>query len=1072
MSRGRKKVGFTNGSGKGFTNGAGRGMTNGLGRTNGLTNGSGRTNGLTNGSGRGRTNGLTNGNGRTNGLTNGTGRTNGRGRTNGLTNGVRGRTNGLTNGTGRTNGFTNGRGRTNGLTNGLGRTNGLTNGLGRTNGLTNGLGRTNGLTNGLGRTNGMTNGLRLQRINNQRGAVAPRKLSFILILTFLILMPVTFAILLPGTVSVQAVQVDAKFKDWDKMTHYTDTAMYSDPVLDISEFAVAVDKTDFFAYVQAQGNLLSRPSIDRYFVFIDADGSAATGYAAVGLGAEYVVEAYGYNAGSWQVSSSKFFGADQSNWSAFGNIGSGHAESVGAEMELKASLDSELSVGGATRVRFATMTGSAIAEVCAPVVDGANGALVITQMPQDVAGIVTTDSLLSLQLRAVGKDVVANSLTVSSVGVAANQGGFTTGTIAVNTAVTVAVTGDVAALANGTLVKASVSMASVTSATYNVNGNGLAAYAKVSPTSIAIDGAFADWASITKTSDGAADVTNPNIDIVENAAAAQSSTFFAYVKFNGAGKAMSGMAVPSVRVVPTGGGGGGGGGTTVLPRVAGEDLTRIYIDSVAGGSAIGGIQADYLVEVRGKNGAITAKNLMTWPGMSMVSVISSEAGANALEASVPLALIGSPTGTIRMFVETTDWEKKVDTTTGMTFNFNAMTRSAPGDGLDSFGSPVIFNSASTPYIATAFDSTDSKIVVAYQDTWGNFNYGVVRVGTVSGSSISFGAATTFNSAVTRDISVTFTTDSKVLIAYSSGAGFVGTAKIGTVSGTSITSFGPAAIFHSGITGDISVAWNTVVDRAVIAYTDYSLMYYGNAIVGSISGTTITFGSAYVFSSYEAHCSSAAFVQNSGDDVIVIAFCDSLHGGSTVVGTVSGLTIIFGPVQSFYGDVTTSISVTYDHIHGYVVIAYRPDSGAMYGTAIVGQVAGAGASMSWFSSAVFNYADTWFISATFDVNINKVVIAYSDGGNSYYGTVALGTISVTGTSITFDTPEVFATVDTGVISTVYDSINHKVVICYQDNDHVGAGNGIVMSEPEFPTIAVPIIFCVLPFVVFRARKRKD
>src|SRR2546421_3051370 len=87
----RRRAGMTNGL-KGRTNGLrGRtnGLTNGLGRTNGLTNGVGRTNGLTNG--LGHTNGLTNGLGRTNGLTNGLGRTNG------ITNGL-GRTNGLTNG--------------------------------------------------------------------------------------------------------------------------------------------------------------------------------------------------------------------------------------------------------------------------------------------------------------------------------------------------------------------------------------------------------------------------------------------------------------------------------------------------------------------------------------------------------------------------------------------------------------------------------------------------------------------------------------------------------------------------------------------------------------------------------------------------------------------------------------------------------------------------------------------------------------------------------------------------------------------------------------------------------------
>src|SRR5438309_2510192 len=88
----RRRAGMTNGL---------KGRTNGLrGRTNGLTNGLGRTNGLTNG--LGRTNGLTNGLGHTNGLTNGPGRTSG------LTNGL-GRTNGITNGLGRTNGLAGGR---------------------------------------------------------------------------------------------------------------------------------------------------------------------------------------------------------------------------------------------------------------------------------------------------------------------------------------------------------------------------------------------------------------------------------------------------------------------------------------------------------------------------------------------------------------------------------------------------------------------------------------------------------------------------------------------------------------------------------------------------------------------------------------------------------------------------------------------------------------------------------------------------------------------------------------------------------------------------------------------------
>jgi hypothetical protein len=542
----------------------------------------------------------------------------------------------------------------------MGRTNGLTNGLGRTNGLTNGMGRTNGLTNGLGQTNGMTNGFGPRRMNDQ-GAVHPKKLSLILIVVFVIVMPVSLGLLIQSQpVPGQVANIDGKFEEWSKFTRYVDTAQYSDAALDITEFSVAADGADFFAYINAHGPLLANARVDRYFAFIDADGSAASGYSALGLGAEYVVEAYGHSAGGWSVSPMRFSGTDQQNWSAFGQIGPGYAESVGTELELRATLDAEIALGGTARIRFASMTGSAMADVCDPIVDGKNGALVVSQAPQDASGIVSGTNLLTLQLRAVGDDVTVNSMATTP---AYTLVGFSAGTIAANQAMTVQVTTDVASISAGTLVKASVTSVGVQAATYNVVGKGLAAYANSAPASVAIDGAFADWNSISKTSDAAGDVDNPGIDIVEEAAATQSTNFLAYVKLNGAGQAMSGMAVPQARTVPSGGGGGGGGGggTAVLPRVAGEDLCRFYIDSVSGGSSIGGISADYVLELRGMNGAILSKNLYTYPARALVASVSAETGAGAIEAGVALASIGSPAGTVRMYVETTDWERNVDT---------------------------------------------------------------------------------------------------------------------------------------------------------------------------------------------------------------------------------------------------------------------------------------------------------------------------------------------------------------------------------------------------------------------------
>ena len=54
----------------------------------------------------------------------------------------------------------------------------------------------------------------------------------------------------------------------------------------------------------------------------------------------------------------------------------------------------------------------------------------------------------------------------------------------------------------------------------------------------------------------------------------------------------------------------------------------------------------------------------------------------------------------------------------------------------SFGTPTVFNSASTSYISPTYDPDDGKIVIAFEDG-GNSSYGTAMVGTVSGSSCQF-----------------------------------------------------------------------------------------------------------------------------------------------------------------------------------------------------------------------------------------------------------------------------------------------------------------------------------------------
>ncbi len=109
----------------------------------------------------------------------------------------------------------------------------------------------------------------------------------------------------------------------------------------------------------------------------------------------------------------------------------------------------------------------------------------------------------------------------------------------------------------------------------------------------------------------------------------------------------------------------------------------------------------------------------------------------------------------------------------------------------SAGSPVVFESAEIDRTQTVFDSQNNKIIITFRDA-GNSYYGTAIVGTVDNSdnSISFGTPVVVESA-TLGFFGTLSFDSsnnKVVVPYEIGS--QGKVKIGTVSGTDI-SFGSA-----------------------------------------------------------------------------------------------------------------------------------------------------------------------------------------------------------------------------------------------------------------------------------------
>jgi len=364
------------------------------------------------------------------------------------------------------------------------------------------------------------------------------------------------------------------------------------------------------------------------------------------------------------------------------------------------------------------------------------------------------------------------------------------------------------------------------------------------------------------------------------------------------------------------------------------------------------------------------------------------------------------------------------------------------------GTEVVFESATTPHKGITFDSSNNRIVIAYRDG-GNSNYGTAVVGTVSGTSISFGTPATFDTGGTIDpIEIGFDSNSnKVVIAYRDGGDSdKGKAIVGTVdsSDNSIT-FGSEVEFNGGNTGYINVVFDSSNNKIVIVYTDYGNSSYGTAIVGTVSGTSISFGSEVVFESAASYYVGASF--DSSNNKIVVAYSDDGNSGhgTAIVGTVSGTSISFGTAAVFNAANTTSgfpnnFPVVFDSSNNKIVIAYADEGAGGDGFAIVGTVSGT--SISFGSEVEFHNDDIYGVAGVFDPSSNKVVISYGDENNSTHGKFILGTVS--GTSISFETAATFASATTTYLVSTIDTNSNRVVNAYHDTGNSNYGTAIVIA----------------------------
>ena len=373
---------------------------------------------------------------------------------------------------------------------------------------------------------------------------------------------------------------------------------------------------------------------------------------------------------------------------------------------------------------------------------------------------------------------------------------------------------------------------------------------------------------------------------------------------------------------------------------------------------------------------------------------------------------------------------------------DAIVFAASGLPVPEIGSEVVFESAAIRHVSSTFDSTNNKVVIAYRDD-GNSFYGTAVVGTVSGTSISFGTPVVFESATTQHTSVAYdSSNQKVVIVYTdNGNSNYGTAVVGEIDGTTIN-FGSPVVFRSAYCGYNSAVYDASAQKVVVAYQDGGNSDRGYTSVLTVSGNSVTYGSNRQFESGRVDAIGTAY--DSTNQKVVIAYQDggSSSYGKAVVATISGTENTFGTPVTFESAGTHDISAAYDSSNQKVVIAYKDQGNSWAGTAIVGTVSGT--SISFGSPVVYASSPGSLTNnaVVYNSSEQKVVIAYEDAGNSGYGTAVVGTVS--GTSISFGSPSVFNTATTYYNSPTYDSTNNKVVIPYKDQGNSGYGTAVTFS----------------------------
>ena len=234
------------------------------------------------------------------------------------------------------------------------------------------------------------------------------------------------------------------------------------------------------------------------------------------------------------------------------------------------------------------------------------------------------------------------------------------------------------------------------------------------------------------------------------------------------------------------------------------------------------------------------------------------------------------------------------------------------------------NTTGTHNVRAVYDEVQQATIVFYNDNNTNPQTGKCLAITLDASgNATVGSTGTFSSNPVDSVSATYCQGVGTVVAYDVSSGNF-ESRVVTVSGTTVT-LGTAYTVTTNEISKSSVAYDTTNNKVVVVYSDATNSYYSTYAVGSISGTTVTYETPVVFISNATPrlFNTYALVFDKENSKFIYNGYTS-NTGQVYVGSLSGTTVTWGSAQQ-YSTTTHSQTISYNPTTKNTLLAYRNTS---------------------------------------------------------------------------------------------------------------------------------------------------